>query len=60
MDSGEGESRRLATGGGEDLAYTLKRTGRRRTVGVFVEPDGRVSVLAPTGSAKVVRSGGSS
>jgi predicted metal-dependent hydrolase len=30
------------------ITYTLRRTGHRRSVGIFVEPDGRVSVLAPT------------
>jgi len=50
MDGGEFEARRLATGGEEVLPYTLRRTGRRRTVGIFVEPDGRVSVLAPSGA----------
>jgi predicted metal-dependent hydrolase len=32
----------------EALDYTLRRTARRRTVGIFVEPDRRVTVLAPT------------
>lgn len=38
----------LALGGGDGLAYTLRHTSRRRTVGIIVEPDGRISVLAPT------------
>ena len=29
------------------LSYTLRRTGRRRTIGIIVEPDSRVVVLAP-------------
>jgi predicted metal-dependent hydrolase len=33
--------------GEETLDYTLRRTGRRRTVGIIVEPDRRVTVLAP-------------
>ena len=33
--------------GEETLEYTLRRTGRRRTVGIFVEPDRRVTVLSP-------------
>ena len=37
----------LGIGGGDSLGYTLRRTGRRRSVGIFVEPDGRLSVLAP-------------
>jgi predicted metal-dependent hydrolase len=37
--------------GDEMLAYTLRRTGRRRTVGIFVEPDRRLVVLAPAGTA---------
>lgn len=44
----------LDLGGGESLSYTIRHTGRRKTVGVFVEPDGRVAVFAPT-SAKVGR-----
>ena len=38
----------LRLGGDESLPYTLRRTGRRRSVGIFIEPDGRLSVLAPT------------
>jgi hypothetical protein len=34
--------------GEEMLTYTLRRTARRRTVGIYVEPDRRVTVLAPT------------
>lgn len=51
MDAGEQEARTVGVGGGETLAYTLRRTGRRRTVGIFVDPDGSVSVLAPAGAA---------
>jgi hypothetical protein len=36
--------------GSEVLGYTLKRTARRRTVGVHVEPDRRLTVLAPAGA----------
>ena len=43
----EGETRTL-TAGEETLAYTLKRTGRRRTVGIYIEPDRRLTVLAPS------------
>lgn len=43
------EIRTLATDG-ETLDYTLRRTGRRRTVGIFVEPDRRLTVLAPAGA----------
>lgn len=41
-----GEFRELLTGE-ETLRYELRWTGRRRTVGIFVEPDRRVVVLAP-------------
>jgi predicted metal-dependent hydrolase len=44
-----GESRTLVAGE-DSLSYTLRRTGRRRTVGIYVEPDRRVTVLAPTGA----------
>lgn len=40
------EARSLSVGG-ETLDYSLRRTARRRTVGIFVEPDRRVTVLAP-------------
>lgn len=40
------------TVGQETLTYQLKRTGRRKTVGIFVEPDGQVSVLAPSSAAE--------
>lgn len=43
----EAGERRSMDVGQETLEYTLKRTGRRKTVGIFVEPDGQVSVLAP-------------
>ena len=33
--------------GEEALDYTLRRTGRRRTIGIIVEPDRRVMVLSP-------------
>ncbi|MCY7355857.1 MAG: M48 family metallopeptidase [Lysobacter sp.] len=42
------ETRCLGLGGEESLTYTLRRTSRRRSVGIFVEPDGRLSILAPT------------
>lgn len=45
----EGETRTLAAGE-DSLSYTLRRTGRRRTVGIYVEPDRRVTVLAPSGA----------
>jgi len=41
---------RTLTIGEESLTYTLRRTGRRRTVGIFVEPDRRLTVLAPNGA----------
>lgn len=41
-----GEVRTLRVGG-DSIDYTLRRTGRRRTVGIFVEPDRRLTVLAP-------------
>jgi predicted metal-dependent hydrolase len=40
------EARALIVGD-EKVDYTLHRTGRRRTVGIFVEPDRRLTVLAP-------------
>jgi hypothetical protein len=44
-----GEARTLEAG--EDTVnYTLRRTGRRRTVGIYMEPDQRLTVLAPTGA----------
>jgi hypothetical protein len=43
-DAGEARTLRVAE---EALDYTLRRTARRRTVGIFVEPDRRVTVLAP-------------
>lgn len=45
----------LGLGGTDELAYSVRRTGRRRTVGIIVEPDGQVAVLAPTSSATVKR-----
>ena len=36
--------------GDEMLDYTLRRTGRQRTVGIFVEPDRRLTVLSPAGA----------
>jgi predicted metal-dependent hydrolase len=43
------ETRTLPVGE-ETLDYTFRRTGRRRTVGIFVEPDRRLTVLAPAGA----------
>jgi len=43
------ETRILGTGE-EALTYTLRWTARRRTVGIFVEPDRRLTVLAPAGT----------
>ena len=40
------EARSLRVGE-ETLDYTLRRTGRRRTVGIFVEPERRLTVLSP-------------
>lgn len=37
----------LVLGGDNQFAYTLRRTSRQRTVGIVVEPDGRICVLAP-------------
>jgi len=34
----------------DPMAYELRRTGRRRTVGISVEPDCRIVVLAPKGA----------
>jgi predicted metal-dependent hydrolase len=34
----------------ESLQYEVRRTSRRRTVGIFVEPDRRVVVLVPRGA----------
>jgi predicted metal-dependent hydrolase len=47
--SQEAEARTLSARD-ETLDYTLRRTGRRRTVGIFVEPDRSVVVLAPVRS----------
>lgn len=41
------EVRTLSLGGSELLTYSLRHTNRRRTVGIFVEPDGHVAILAP-------------
>jgi hypothetical protein len=46
--TGDAGEARLLLFGEEALDYTLRRTARRRTVGIFVEPDRRVTVLAPT------------
>lgn len=37
--------------GGEPLAYALRRTGRRKTVAITVEPSGHVTVKAPIAAA---------
>jgi predicted metal-dependent hydrolase len=39
---------RLLRVDGDNLRYTLRRTGRQRTVGIVVEPNLTVVVLAPT------------
>jgi predicted metal-dependent hydrolase len=44
-----GEARTLLIGD-EPLDYTLRRTGRRRTIGIIVEPDRRLMVLSPQGA----------
>jgi predicted metal-dependent hydrolase len=44
-----GEARTL-TVAGETVDYVLKRTGRRRTVAIVVEPDRRITVLVPAGA----------
>lgn len=50
MIESSGVSRELSLGGGEVLQYTVRQTGRRRTVAVVVEPDSRITVLAPASS----------
>lgn len=47
MISPAGEILVLSIGESESLTYTLHHTSRRRTVGIFVGPDGQVAVLAP-------------
>jgi predicted metal-dependent hydrolase len=42
---------RLLRVGGDNLQYTLRRTGRQRTVGIVVEPNLNIVVLAPTTAA---------
>lgn len=54
MSSSEVDARALSLGGTDALAYSVRRTGRRRTVGIIVEPNGQVAVLAPV-SATVKR-----
>lgn len=46
-----GQTRVLGMGAEESLTYTLRHTSRRRTVGIFVEPDGQVAVLAPAATS---------
>lgn len=41
------EETRTFFAGDEKVTYTFRRTGRRRTVGIFVEPDQRLTILAP-------------
>src|SRR5882762_8143759 len=36
--------------GEESFGYTLQRTGRRRTIGIIVEPDRHLTVLSPQGA----------
>lgn len=43
----DGAETRAFTAGDETFNYTLRRTGRRRTVGIIVEPDQRLTVMAP-------------
>ena len=43
----DGAEARAFTAGEETFDYTLRRTGRRRTVGIVVEPDRSLTVLAP-------------
>lgn len=43
----------LSLGGSDVLGYTLRRTERRRTIGIIVEVDGRVAVLAPASTSSV-------
>ena len=38
---------RFLGAGNDMLSYTLRRTGRQRSIGIIVEPDSRVVVLAP-------------
>lgn len=47
MTAAAGQICVLGLGESGSLTYTLRYTSRRRTVGIFVEPDGRVAVLAP-------------
>lgn len=47
MSTSNVAARTLSLGGTDELAYTVRRTDRQRTVGVIVEPNGRVGVLAP-------------
>ena len=47
MSAGPGETRALGLGGDELITYSLRRTGRRRSIGIFVDPNGSLSVLAP-------------
>lgn len=47
MTAATGQIRVLGLGESESLTYTLRHTSRRRTVGIFVEPDGQVAVFAP-------------
>lgn len=45
-----GVVRELGLGGGEALQYSVRQTSRRRTVAVVVEPDSKITVLAPASS----------
>jgi len=47
MKAPNAEVRLLSLGGEESIAYILRHTGRRKSVGIFVEPNGSLSVLAP-------------
>jgi predicted metal-dependent hydrolase len=41
------EFRLLGLGAEESLPYTLRRTGRRKSIGIHVEPSGNLSILVP-------------
>lgn len=51
MTATAGQVHVLGLGESESLTYTVRHTSRRRTVGIFVEPNGQVAVLAPPAAA---------